>query len=191
MADHVDDMASGMADLHLSDAQGSQQNVAAADHQVDSNSLPQNMRMLSDSEPLTNAEANAAWPVTFGASVLVSKDEHTGLLTIPRFRRLLQNCEICEVPTRNRCSKCQRMAYCCEAHQKQDWQRHKLRECKQMAIKRQHFLDVRQQAVDAAPGQMEKFKDQDGPLKLHFCFVFPEGKMEPLDYQARNHAVTF
>lgn len=146
---------------------------------------------IDDDHPLTTAEANASFPVIYQTTVTVAKNEQTGELTIPRSYLMLQKCEICGTPSRNRCSRCQRIAYCCQGHQKLDWQRHKGRECDQMAVRHQHYLDVRQQAVTAAPETLAKYKDSKEPIQLHVFFIFPEGELTALDYDVRNRAVTF
>lgn len=77
------------AGLNPSETENLQQDHPAAEPSSDLS--PPQSRILSDEHPLTNAEANAGYPVTFGASVLVTKDEQTGLLTIPRFRIYCRN----------------------------------------------------------------------------------------------------
>lgn len=95
--------------------------------------------MSSRTRPIiSNAEHNECSPKVHMETMILSRSDG-GELHVRKGDRPMLRCQICETPTDERCSKCNRMGYCCKDHLLSDWPRHK-KECKNMR-KNQAFRD--------------------------------------------------
>lgn len=132
---------------------------------------------------------NQPYPVVYQAPTEIEKSEDTGCWTMRRSQFYSQKCQICEVPTTTRCTACKRVAYCCRDHQTEDWSRHK-RECREMFVRHQHYLDARQSSIPTLQRLCE-----DTPattIRGTFYYFFqPDCGTEDLGYRVHNKSITF
>ncbi|XP_067633855.1 SET domain-containing protein SmydA-8 isoform X1 [Eurosta solidaginis] len=97
----------------------------------------------------------------------------------------MSQCAVCNEPTKNKCSNCNQIFYCCEEHQKNHWKLHKI-ECKPFKVEESDELGrylistrsikpfeiiLRESALISVPSQIT------GPV----CLVCLNG-IEPSDY---------
>lgn len=135
---------------------------------------------------LTTAEANREYPViyTFREEFERLPD---GSWRASRVHFYPQKCHTCHAATTHRCGFCKRVAYCCKAHQTEDWQRHRGRECREMHIRHQHFLDSRESGLKQIAGM---YHDKEiRQLTANFSFTFqPDCGKEHLGYRVHNRS---